>query len=134
DKSRFEFKDALAPGQTKELEFPLATDATLKADEVVLELMAYDNNLDVQASDKLHFKVQAGLKVESKSGEVTTKQAIAIRAGAADDTSIVGGAAKGASYSMLGTYGGFTKVKLSPGGTKVGFIPTSQLSTGGSGS
>src|SRR5690606_10367823 len=32
DKSRYEFKDPIAPGQTKELEFPLATDATLKAD------------------------------------------------------------------------------------------------------
>jgi carboxyl-terminal processing protease len=30
DKSRFELKDTIQPGQTRELEFPLATDATLK--------------------------------------------------------------------------------------------------------
>ncbi|HSD86165.1 MAG TPA: MXAN_5808 family serine peptidase [Kofleriaceae bacterium] len=134
EKSRFEFKDAIAPGQTKELEFPLATDATLKADEVVLELMAYDNQLDVQASDKLRFKVSPGIAVQAAKGEVTTKQAIAIRSGAAEDASIVGGAAKGASYSALGVFGPYTKVKLSQGGTKVGFIPTAALSSGGSGS
>ena len=134
DKSRVEFKDAIAPGQTKELEFPLATDATLKADEVVLELMAYDNNLDVQASDKLHFKVSPGIKVEPAHGEVTTKQAVTIRSGASDEASIVGSATKGASYTAIGTFGPYTKVKLSQGGTKVGFIPSSTLTAGGSGS
>ncbi|HEY5949129.1 MAG TPA: MXAN_5808 family serine peptidase, partial [Kofleriaceae bacterium] len=58
DKSRVELKDAILPGQTRELDFPLATDATLKADEVQLELVAYDAQLDVQASDKLKFRVQ----------------------------------------------------------------------------
>lgn len=133
DKSRVEFKDPIAPGQTKELEFPLATDATLKADEVVLELMAYDNNLDVQASDKLHFKVSPGVKVEPARGEVTTKQAVTIRSGASDEASIVGTATKGASYTAIGTFGPYTKVKLTQGGTKVGFIPSSALTAGGSG-
>src|SRR5205814_9081378 len=57
DKSRAELKEPLAPGQVRELEFPLATDATLKSDELVVELMAYDAALDVQTSDKLHFKL-----------------------------------------------------------------------------
>jgi carboxyl-terminal processing protease len=134
DKSRFEFKDAIAPGQTKELEFPLATDATLKADEVVLELMAYDSQLDVQASDKLKFRVQASVTGMPAKGEVTTKQSIAIRSGAADDSSIVGGAARGSSYVALGEYGPYVKVKLNQGGSKVGFVPKSALAAGGSGS
>ncbi|NVB77043.1 MAG: PDZ domain-containing protein [Kofleriaceae bacterium] len=133
EKSRAELKDAIAPGQTKEIEFPLATDATLKADEMVLELVAYDSDLDVQASDKLHFKVSPGIKGEPTKGEVTTKQAIAIRAGASDDSSVVGSAAKGASYSVLGFYGPYAKVKLTQGGSKVGFIPRASLSDGGSG-
>ena len=53
-------RQPLAPGQVEDFEFPLATDATLKGDEMVLELMAYDAALDVQASDKLHFKRHAG--------------------------------------------------------------------------
>jgi carboxyl-terminal processing protease len=133
EKSRFEFKDPIAPGQTKELEFPLATDATLKADEVVLELTAYDGQLDVQASDKMKFKVSASVVGLPQHGEVTTKQAIAIRSGAADEASIVGGAAKGASYVALGNYGTYTKVKLTSGGSKLGFIPQSALISGGSG-
>ena len=131
DKSRYEFKDVIAPGQTKEVEFPLQTDATLKADEVVLELMAYDAQLDVQASDKLRFKVQASVAGQPQKGEVTTKQAIAIRSGASELASIVGGAAKGASYNALGVYGGYVKVKLA--GARVGFIPQSAVAAGGSG-
>ncbi len=133
DKSRAEFKDPIAPGQTKEIEFPLATDATIKADEMVLELVAYDAQLDVQASDKLKFRVQASVNGSPAKGEVTTKQAIAIRSGAAQDASIVGGAAKGASYVALGEYGPFVKVKLNQGGSKVGFIPKAALTFGGSG-
>jgi carboxyl-terminal processing protease len=132
DKSRFELKE-LAPGQSKDVEFPLATDATLKADEMVLELIAYDANLDVQASDKLTFKVAAGVKGETAKGEVTAKQQVAIQSGAATDTSIVGLAAKGASYSVLGRYGSWVKVKLNQGGSKVGFLPDSAVTTGGSG-
>jgi carboxyl-terminal processing protease len=133
DKSRFEFKDPIAPGQTKEIELPLATDATLKADELVLELVAYDGQLDVQASDKLKFRVSPSVTGLPAKGEITTKQSIAIRSGAADDSSIVGGAAKGASYVALGEYGNYVKVKLNQGGSKVGFIPKTAVASGGSG-
>jgi len=133
DKSRIELKDTpLAPGQVKELEFPLSTDATLKADEVTLELMAYDADLDVQASDKLHFRVAPGVSPAAQHGDVTVKAPVAIHAGAADDTSIVGMAAKGASYSVVASYGPWMKVKL--GATRVGFVPASAVSAGGAGS
>ena len=130
DKSRFELKD-LAPGQQKEFEFPLMTDATLKADEVTLELMAYDSLLDVSASDKLKLPVKAGVKGDSARGEVTTRQAVSIRAGASDDATIVGSASKGASYTALGTFGAYVKVKL--GAARVGFVPQSAITAGGSG-
>ncbi|HEX8109731.1 MAG TPA: MXAN_5808 family serine peptidase, partial [Kofleriaceae bacterium] len=42
DKSRAELKAPLAPGEVKQIEFPLATDATLRGDEMVVELIAYD--------------------------------------------------------------------------------------------
>jgi carboxyl-terminal processing protease len=133
DKSRAELKDPLAPGQIKEIEFPLATDATLKSDELVVELMAYDSALDVQASDKLHFKLSPPVGSQTRSGEVTAKASAAIRAGASDETSIVGHAAKGASYPVIATYGTWTKVKLNTAGTKVGFLPASALAAGGAG-
>jgi carboxyl-terminal processing protease len=133
DKSRVELKDApLAPGQIKELEFPLSTDATLKADEVVLELMAYDAQLDVQTSDKLHFKVETGITPSAQKGDVTMKATTAIHAGAADDTSVVGTAPRGASYSVLASYGAWLKVKL--GASRVGFVPSSAVNAGGAGS
>jgi carboxyl-terminal processing protease len=137
NKSRHELKDkdSLAPGQVKELEFPLATDATLRGDEMIVELMAYDAALDVQSSEKLRFKVQPAIAPARAPGEIKVKAGSAmIRAGASQDATVVGTAMRGASYPTLGTYGSFTKVKLTPGGTKVGFIPSDALSAGGSGS
>jgi carboxyl-terminal processing protease len=133
DKSRAELKDALAPGQIKEIEFPLATDAMLKGDEMVVELMAYDAALDVQASDKLHFKLAPTVPSQPRTGEVITRAQATIRAGASDDASIVGYAARGASYPVIASFGTWTKVKLNAGGTKVGFLPSSAVSSGGTG-
>ena len=131
-KSRIELKDApLAPGQVKELEFPLATDATLKGDELVVELMAYDADLDVQSSEKLKFKVQPSVAGTRAPPEVTLRTPMVIRAGASEDTSIVGTAPKGATYAALGAYGPFTKVRLN--GSRIGFLPTSALAQGGAG-
>jgi carboxyl-terminal processing protease len=129
-KSRVELKDTLAPGQVKDIEFPLATDATLKGDELVLELMAYDGTLDVQASDKLRFKITPSVTGQPTKGEVVVKAPVEIHAGAADDTSVVGNAPKGASYAMLGTFGPWIKVKLDDAGAKIGFLPASQLGSG----
>ncbi|MBA2542568.1 MAG: PDZ domain-containing protein, partial [Deltaproteobacteria bacterium] len=132
-KSRIELKDApIAPGQIKELEFPLATDTALKGDELVVELMAYDAALDVQSSEKLRFKILPGVTGSRAAGElvVTVKNPAIIRSGAAEDTSVVGTAQRGASYNAIATFGPYTKVKL---GTKVGFIQTSALGAGGAG-
>ena len=133
DKSRVELKDPLAPGDVKELEFPLATDATLKGDEMVVELMAYDQALDVQASDKLHFKLSPTVSAIARTGDVTARSATAIRAGASDDTSVVGTTTRGASFPVIASYGTWTKVKLNAAGTKVGFLPTSAVTGGGAG-
>jgi carboxyl-terminal processing protease len=135
EKSRVALESTpLLPGQVKELEFPVRTDATLKGHEMIVELMAYDQELDdVQSIEKLRFKVQPSVASQKVATEVTVRTPMVIRSGAADDTSVVGNAPRGASYAAIGTYGPYTKVKLTPGGTKVGFIPTSSLSTGGSG-
>ncbi len=134
NKSRIELKDApLAPGVIKELEFPLATDVAMRGDELVVELMAYDAALDVQSSEKLKFKVMPGVTGSKASGEVTMKTAQLIRSGAADGTAIVGSAPKGASYGALGTFGLYTKIKLNAAGTKIGFVPSTNTSAGGSG-
>jgi carboxyl-terminal processing protease len=133
DKSRAELKDPLAPGDVKQIEFPLATDATLKGDEMVVELMAYDSALDVQATDKLHFKLSPTTTPMPRSGDVTVRAATAIHAGASEDTSVVGYALKGASFPAIASYGAWTKVKLDAAGTKVGFLPSSATAAGGSG-
>jgi carboxyl-terminal processing protease len=130
DKSRFELKDTpLSPGQVKELEFPLKTDATLKGDEMIVELMAYDAALDVQTSQKLRFKVSPSVAGVAAKGDVTVRAPSVIRAGASDDSSTIGRAPKGATYAVLGTFGPYTKVKIA---SRVGFLPSTSLGRGGS--
>ncbi|HEY0251914.1 MAG TPA: CARDB domain-containing protein, partial [Kofleriaceae bacterium] len=129
DKSRFDI-GTLEPGKSKQFDFPMATTNNLKADEVVLELMAYDPNLDSQSSDKLHFKVMNPTTGNAAKGTVTMKMPSTIHAGAAEDSSVVGTATKGASYTSVGTYGAWTKILLDK---KVGFVANAAVTSGGAG-
>ena len=132
-KSRFEGKDfPLAPNAVKEIEFPLATDATLKAGEMIVELMAYDASLDSETRQKLTFKVMPSVGGTPARGEVTAKSAAIIRSGASEDAPQIGTANKGASYSVVGTFGPYTKVRLDKAG-KIGFLPTASVGSGGGG-
>jgi carboxyl-terminal processing protease len=133
-KSRFETAStdpALAPGQTRDFEFPLATDATLQGDEMVLELVTYDVALDTSVSEKLHFKVTASAQQGGGHGEVTAKAVVPIHAGASDDTNVIGYVQRAGSYSAVGSFGPYTKLKL--GASKVGFVASAQLAAGGNG-
>lgn len=130
DKSRFDI-GTLEPGKTKQFDFPMTTTAALAKDEVVLELMAYDPNLDSQSSDKLHFRVMQPVNGNQAKGSITVKTPSTIHAGAADDSSVVGTATKGSSYTSLGTWGAWTKVQLAD--KKVGFIANSAVTSGGAG-
>jgi carboxyl-terminal processing protease len=143
DRSRFELKEpaagkkaeawehSLAPGQVVQLEFPIKTEQNLRGDELVLELMSYDSTLDVQASEKLRFKIQPSVPGAAARGEVTVKNPTIIHGGASDDTSVIGSVAKGASFPAIATFGPWTKVKLANG--RVGYLPSSTLASGGSG-
>ncbi|MDX2089110.1 MAG: MXAN_5808 family serine peptidase [Kofleriaceae bacterium] len=128
-KSRVELKDTpIAPNQTREIEFPLSTDATLQGDEMIVELMAYDTALDVSTSQKLKFKVSPSVNGVLGKGEVTVRTPAVIRAGASEEATSIGQAPKGASYPVIGTYGPYTKVKLA---SRVGFLPSASLGQGG---
>lgn len=130
DKSRFDI-GVLAPGQVKEVEFPLATTAALATEEMVLELMAYDANLDAQSSDKLHFKVLASVPGRPHRGEITVRMPTAIRAGASDTASVVASAIRGVTYPSIGTYAGWTKIQVAA--NVVGFLPSAAVASGGGG-
>lgn len=130
DKSRFDI-GVLPPGKIKEIAFPLATTAALKSDEMVLELMAYDANLDAQSSDKLHFAVSANVPGRPQHGEITVKIPTAIRAGASDSSSVVASATRGVTYPAIGAFGTWTKIQVAD--NVVGFVPTAAVATGGRG-
>ena len=131
--SRFETSASdppLAPGETRDFDFPLATDATLKSDEMVLKLVTYDNALDSSVNEKLHFKVSPSVPETAAHGNVTVKNGALIRSGASDDSPVIGSAPRGASYAETQAFGAYTEVKL---GTATGFIASTALAPGGAG-
>lgn len=130
DKSRFNI-GILQPGEIANIAFPLATTAALKGDELVLELMAYDANLDVQSSDKLYFRISPAVAGSPHHGDVTVKMPTIVRAGASDHASVVAAATRGVSYRAVGTFGAWTKVEI--GANVVGFVQTAALMAGGGG-
>lgn len=128
DKSRFEL-GAIAPGQSREITFPLAVTSDLRKDELVLELVAYDATLDASASDKLRFPIRPALVGKAATGNVVVKQKNAlVYSGAAHDAPMLGNAERGAGFKLLGTVGEFQKVDI--GGGRVGFISTSAVANG----
>lgn len=131
DKSRFNI-GILQPGEVAHIAFPLATTAALKGDELVLELMAYDANLDAQSSDKLHFRISPALAGRPQHGNVTIKMPTIIRAGASDNASVVATASRGVSYRAIGAFGAWTKIEIAS--NVVGFVQTAAVSAGGGGS
>jgi carboxyl-terminal processing protease len=95
----------------------------------VLELMIYDQVLDVRSSEKLHFAITPAVIGVPSHGNVVAKSPTQIHAGAAPDSSVIGMTGKGAGFPVIAQYGAFTKVKLA--GNKVGFLPTDSVSQGG---
>jgi carboxyl-terminal processing protease len=125
DKSRFEIGE-LKSGESRALEFPLEVTAKLKAPELTVEVMMYDQVLNAQASEKLRFPVRPAQRVVEAGGIVEVKaKGAEIRAGAAGETAEVGIAAAKTRFTSIATVGPFTKVDL--GGGRVGFIESERL-------
>ncbi len=128
DKSRFEL-GALAPGQSRSLEFPVSVTRELSGGELVVEVMVYDAVLETQASEKLRFPLQQALPMVKASGQVAVKaKQVEVRSGASGDSTLVGWAPRGATFPALGAVGPWTKVDL--GGGRPGFVASAQVATG----
>ena len=100
DKSRFELKDALAarPDQGRSSSRSRPTRRS-RRDEMVLELMAYDPNLDASRATSSTSRSPPASPASRRKGDVTVKAPSTIHAGAADDTSVVGTAPQGRELS-----------------------------------
>ncbi len=131
DKSRFEI-GVLAPGQSRELAFPVSITNALHGDKLILELIAYDAALDSQASDKLKFDIAPALVLQpGKGSAVIRSKSAQLFAGAAANTTVIGTASKGASFPVLGTAGGFSKINL--GNNRIGFVANADVAAGSGG-
>jgi carboxyl-terminal processing protease len=124
DKSRFEIGE-LKSGDEKQLEFPIEVTGKLKATDLTVEVMMYDQVLGATASEKLRFPVKPAATIADAKGTVEVKKAAEIRSGAGTDTAEVGFAAAKARFAQLATVGTFTKVDLGSG--RIGYIETAKL-------
>lgn len=131
DKSRFEI-GVLAPGQSRDVTFPVSVTNDLHGNQLIMELIAYDAALDSQASDKLKFDIVPALTVApGKGSAVIRSKSAQLYAGAATTTTMIGTAAKGAAFPVLGTVPGFAKLNLGNG--RVGFVANADIAAGSGG-
>ena len=124
DKSRFELGE-IKPGESRSVEFPLASTSALTGPDMVIELIVYDSVLGNQTSEKLHFPIRPALQVNPTTATVEAKTTADIHAGAADDYAMVGTAAPHTRFASTGTVGPFTRLDLGNG--RSGFIATSAV-------
>jgi carboxyl-terminal processing protease len=125
-KSRVEI-GALAPGQSRKLDFGFEVTRELREEAAVIELVVYDAVLGTQASEKITrpLRPSAG-SVTAATGLVVAKaDDAAVHEGAAADAPVVAWAPRGARLSLLGTLGPWSKVSLDGG--RVGFVASDQV-------
>ena len=133
--ARSSSRTPLAPGQTKEVEFPLATDATLKADEIVVELMAYDS--DARRPGQRQAALQGRRRrspADAAHGDVTVKQRSRDprgRRGRHERRRQRAAAARATRRSARSAP--WTKVKLNAGGSRSASCRRASVTAGGSG-
>ncbi len=129
-KSRFEL-GAVAPGETKQVEFPFELTRAFAGDELVLEVLMYDAILGTTASEKLHFPITRAVQpTKAPAGiEVRGKQ-VEVRSGASSAAPLVATVAKGAQFAALATVGPWIKIDLGAG--KPGFVAASDVGKLGS--
>ncbi len=116
---------AIAPGETKTVEFAFTVQPDLKGDEAMIELLIYDAELGAQASEKLKFPVlKSGAALVAAGGVVEMKKDLEVREGASTDATVIATAKKGARFKVLGTLGPWTKLDLDGA---PGFVPAVAL-------
>jgi carboxyl-terminal processing protease len=125
-KSRVEL-GALAPGESRKLDFGFEVTRELREEEAVVELVVYDAVLGTQASEKIRRPLRpAAGAVAAATGLVVAKaDDAAVHEGAAADAPVVAWAPRGARLSLLGTLCPWSTVSLDGG--RVGFVASDQV-------
>ena len=125
-KGRYELAP-IAPGEEKEVSFTFDVGKDFAEDELMLELSVYDSTLHEGVNEKIELPVRkAGAGPTRASGQVQImRSGTPVHEGAAEDSSVVGTAKRGAVFRVTGRDGAWTRVNLE--GDRAGFIASSAV-------
>ena len=125
---RFELP-SMNPGDTREVAFTFDVLDGLTDNFAKLEMSIADRDLRVVTSEKIVIPVtRAGVFINQASGKVSVEQPAQVRGQPQASVAVVGELAKGSVVDRLGTFAGFTKVRID--GDRFGFVETSALKDG----
>ena len=117
---RFDISD-MSPGEERQVAFTFDVLDTLKENLAKVEVSIVDRDLRVSASEKINIPlVESGLFIEPAQGVVRARTPAPVRSQPLAVSSVVGSLEAGATFQVLGTFGGFTKLALKEG--RFGFV------------
>ena len=129
-KARFEL-GALAPGESKTVEFVFEVKDALDSDEAVVEMTVYDAALHQSVVEKLHYPVRqpAAGPAPAKGYVKTVRDDTAVYEGASTDAGRVASAPKGAVFRITGKQGPWYRIML--GDQRPGFVSAADVRRAG---
>src|SRR5690606_33742849 len=117
---RFDISD-LRPGEERQVAFTFDVLSTLQENLAKVEVSVVDTELRVSASEKISIPlVEGGLFVEPAEGLVRATAPVPVRSQALAVSSVVGSLKPGATFRVLGEFGGYLKLALKEG--RFGFV------------
>ena len=117
---RFDISD-LRPGEERQVAFTFDVLSTLQENLAKVEVSVVDTELRVSASEKISIPlVEGGLFVEPAEGLVRATAPVPVRSQPLAVSNVVGSLKPGATFRVLGEFGGYLKLALKEG--RFGFV------------
>lgn len=128
---RFELP-SMNPGDVRDVAFTFDVLDGLTDNFAKVEMSIADRDLRVVTSEKIIIPVtRSGVFVNQASGKVSFEQSAQVRGQPQTGAAVVGEVQKGSLVDRLGTFSGFTKIRID--GDRFGFVESAAVKDGGAG-
>ncbi len=119
---RFDISN-MKPGEVREVAFTFDVTGALRESFAKIDISVSDRDLRVVSNEKVTIPItRSGLFVKKAEGTVRTGRRVSVRGQPVADSRVIAGIPAGVTLARLGTFGGFTKVRLE--GSRFGYVKT----------
>ncbi|MEZ4221919.1 MAG: MXAN_5808 family serine peptidase [Polyangiaceae bacterium] len=122
---RFDISN-MKPGEVREVMFTFDVTGAMQENFAKVDISVSDRDLRVVSNEKVSFPItRNGAFINKAEGTVRAQKALPVRSQPLADSRVVGEIPSGTLLARQGTFGPFTKVKLSD--TRFGFVDSDRL-------